>query len=275
MGAHAYENGVTYQDAGNSVVNAEEGLVSGNTIHLRPLVGESVSTSSAGSETVVLTAGETGGTTVDPDDDWTLTLPTRLSETAQWEALLREELDSGTVESVAVSGGEVDITFDSGSYDLRCTPVGLAEEPGNSPNVTPSSPSSESGDAINPVGSGELQLTGTSSKSKDITMTFENKASGEKTVTDVRVPYMNSPGNNKKDMTISGFVSAGSAPCDEKGESTFGAGSGYHDLSSDLTWGPGETCSITADGGGNPNDGFAIIFKFDDGTTSTYFVSGD
>ncbi|WP_435095612.1 hypothetical protein [Halarchaeum sp. P4] len=118
-------SGAVYLAAGtNSVMRDAQSLVNGNRITLVTVAGgyreggvtvsPAVRPVSVSTETISIR--NTSG-------DFTMTVPTRLSEDA-WESINRSQ---ATIDRVSVSGNNVTITFHDGSYQLRLSKVALRE----------------------------------------------------------------------------------------------------------------------------------------------------
>lgn len=282
VGVQAYENTVTYQDVDDSVAHFDQELVDDGRIRLRPLTNGSISRSTTSSESVTFKAGATGGTTVDPVNDWTLELPTRLSM-PQWKTILNDEMGAGNrIKSISDGGsGIVDITFKDKvngkevTYEIKCTPIGVETKPNNDPTIVPSDDDEESG-VINPVGGDELELESATRVPPDgYDATFHNNAGSTKEVTEVRIPYVSQPGTctSPCEVTLD-------AEADGSGVTVEVAG-GFEDVNdpSDWTWNPDgnpgheKVVRMTGDPLSSTNSELAVVFKFSDGTTSTYFIS--
>jgi hypothetical protein len=201
VGVLGYENTVRYQDVNTEVPNSNQDLVDNGQITLAPISESSITRTSTSSGTITLKAGATGGTTVNPAADWTLTLPTRLSP-SQWSTILEDE---ERVASVSGGGGTVDITFkeedSSGNeltYEINCTPVGVNERPDNNPVIVPSDDDSDTSNGINPIGPSALELESASrltGGSNGFNANLFNNAGFQKTVTEVRVAYVSASGS--------------------------------------------------------------------------------
>lgn len=214
VGVLGYESSVKYQDINDQVPDSSQDLVDGGDINLVPVGGDSISKTSTSSESITLKAGTTGGTTVDPTADWTLTLPTRLSPD-QWRSILEDE---ERIKDISGGGGTVDITFKeeiSGTevtYDIRCTPIGIDEKPENNPVTVPSEDDT-GGSGINPAGPGVLELESAQAFNdggeSGFEATFTNNAGEEKEVLEVRAVYVTGPGGGG-----GGGGTCGNSPCE-------------------------------------------------------------
>lgn len=286
VGVHVYENTAIYQDVDGSLAESEQQLVQGNNINLRLVTLGTLSDTSTSAKPVTFKSGVTGGDTVTPSSSWTLTLPTRLDDGTDvdiWEQILEEPRDAGTVTDVREAGPDsVEIEFASGTYQIRCTPMGIDETPQNDPDFVPGD-SSSGGSQINPTGPNELELTdvakasggggggGNNVNGESVVWeaTFTNNG-GSKTIERVRVPYVSSPGNSFD----------GDVDLKHDGESvSVTVGQGFESIGgSGWEWdasGPEQTGVVdVADDTINANNaGAAVVVEFSDDTTSTYFIS--
>lgn len=279
VGVLGYENTVRYQDVNTEVPNSNQDLVDNGQITLAPISEGSITRTSTSSGTISLKAGATGGTTVNPAADWTLTLPTRLSP-SQWSTILEDE---ERVASVSGGGGTVDITFkeedSSGNeltYEISCTPVGVNERPDNNPVIVPSDDDSDTSNGINPVGPSALELEDASRNGNAFNANLFNNAGFQRTVTEVRVAYVSSSGSCSSSPCE---VTLDATPGTPGGEQTVEVGGQFESVPAS-EW----TCSSDSDKNieisglpsGSNSNGVAIEFNVTDagGTeVNTYFVS--
>jgi len=133
-GTHTFENAITSQNVDDRFAEYKQALVSGDTIHLRPITAGTIDQTASGSESVELRTGKTGVADYNPSNDWTLTLPTKLTQ-EQWNTLVNNN-PSIVSASVTASSDSVDVTFDdrADGYTIKCTPIGVNEDPNNQPN---------------------------------------------------------------------------------------------------------------------------------------------
>lgn len=281
VGTLGYENSARYQDVNDDVPNSNQDLVDSGEITIIPVTEGSITRTSTSSETVTIKAGATGGTTVDPTADWTLTIPTRLSQ-SQWSDILEDE---DRIESVSGGGGTVDITFkeedSSGNeltYDISCTPIGVNDRPENNPTVVPSDDDSDASNGLNPVGPGALELESASRLTGSNTgfeANFFNNAGFQKRVTKVRVAYISSTG----DCGSPCEVTLDAMPSTPGGEQTVEVGGQFESVSAtQWTWlaNSDKNVEITGLPSSGSNNGIAIEFKVQDASgtdINTYFVS--
>jgi len=189
---NGYENTITYRASNGDFVEYDQQLIRGNVLRLRPLVGSSMSTSETGTVSVDFYAGSTGVAELSDGD--TLRLPTQLEET-QWENIANGE----NVEVTDYSSGTVELTLDA-NFTVRCTPIGINQQPNNNPSFTPGDGPGE-GNYLNPVGPGALQLTSVEKDSNDYNIEFYSNGESH-TVEKVRIATVNSPGTNLNNLTL-------------------------------------------------------------------------
>jgi hypothetical protein len=282
VGTHGYENSVTYQSVDGNLAEYQQALISSRTIRLRPLVGDSISVSSGGSESIELYAGTTGEATISADSE--ITLPTGLSK-PEWETIV-----DGTVVSITnydKNTGEVTLNLPSGAdFTFLCTPVGVTQSPDNNPgqykqNSGGSSQGEDDDATVNPAGGDEVALTGVSSgSSTDLELTFANNNNNQRTITKVRVPYVIGPGGGNGNKNNGG----GKYSSIKIEGDTVQVGSGtYTELSPKVTFSPSgssdSTQVLTADDvPSSQNTGFALVVKIENASgdvvdTNTYFVN--
>lgn len=162
QGVHTFENSVTSQNVDGNFAEYKQALVRGDTIHLRPIIAGSIDRTSGGSESIEFRSGKTGVFDYNSDDSWTLELPTKLTQ-PQWNTIAD---DNPKIASASVSGDTVDVTFQDGQYTIKCTPLGVNEDPNNSPNIEQSTSSGpdDPADTLNPAGPVILTESATSGK---------------------------------------------------------------------------------------------------------------
>lgn len=127
VGNVTYENTVIYTTGrtGGHSFQTEQQLIDGTTVHVYPLVGD-FNQGGSGMASVTLRGNKTGSKSV--SGPFSLIVPTRLSA-SEWEELL-----GGEVKSVEPAGGQaVNITLYDSNYDIKCSPVGVGEDPNNDP----------------------------------------------------------------------------------------------------------------------------------------------
>lgn len=176
------ENTVAYREtSGKPVFNKEQSLIGENgQINIVRLVGN-VDTTSSETISVDLKPSTTGGQTVNvgAGEDFTITLPTRLSNET-WDNQLEQDVTPGT-------GKSVKIHFeDDRQYTVKCTTVGINEEPG----VTPVDATADAEDI--PVNSrnGEVYLKSTGSFDSDnVSVTLRNTGGEDWEISRARMPF--------------------------------------------------------------------------------------
>lgn len=195
-GSVAYRKG-----SGEALFDSRQILIRDNQITLIPVIGD-VQTTAIDTTTVDLLPSETGRTTVTGSDPVEITLPTELSQ-SDWDSLLAPEISNGHVQSVSVSGGTVTIELDppdtAGNYAVRCTTVGINEQPDVSPTVgSPPGPGGPGPGFINPVGPGTVSFERAELESNSsvcgggdcqVDVTLENHRSSDVKIVEARFVY--------------------------------------------------------------------------------------
>lgn len=176
------ENTVAYRQAdGKAIFNTGQLFTQGSQINVVRYVGDIEETSS-GTASLDLIPSSTGTTTVDASDgDLTITLPSRL-EVGEWNQLLNNQPVSP--EEVSENDRErVKFNFEEGTYTVRCTTIGINEEPEADPKTA--SDSNDGRNLINP-NSGDIVLVNTSdiqgNGEEDVTISLEDRTEGDETV---------------------------------------------------------------------------------------------
>jgi hypothetical protein len=284
-GSHGYETSVTYHKVGESIVSSNQVLVQGTTIRLVPLTDGSVSTSGLNTETLEFEGGATGGTTAvsTTATPLTLLLPTQLTE-KQWETIL-EDAENVDDDDIIKTGDRIKIELNSGTYDIRCTPIGEGKVPSNSPVLTPGSGGgagpSPGGIGINPKDEAEVFVKSAESVKKQkttrATFQYEPEPTGPTStnIVSARVNFVspdapgfsgsgadtvricNDAGTSSEDFEVAGDTKSFDVPItvDDSGQ----------DMK--FTFNPGESRKITA------KSFYVITFKLSNGDVSTYFLS--
>lgn len=267
-GTLAYENGVTYRDAGDNIlVRNEQELVDNSTIRLFPLVDEGLATSSSSSEQLRFAPGETGTQTVDTEgDNLTLTFPSRL-DNKTWKTEVLAGADNVT--GVSESDGEITVVFEPGSYTVHCTPLGIGETPEQGSVPDEETDPKEAADSINPASDGEVVLNETSAANgTDVTLTFSNKtnAGSEVLIVGARLNYYYTGGPGE---------SGGSKPeTVEIGGTTLAVGGVFEKLSDPVALNPSYTdVELSFSSNVGADNFYVLTLEFSHGTVSTYFVS--
>lgn len=206
------ENSVTHREGdGDRRLDTGQVVVRGNVIEVTRLVGDYRRTT-VRTETVELVPAATTGIDtiqgVNRDSPVSVTFPTRLGED-DWDRLT----DDGRVNDVDVSGDEVTLELDAPSaseeYVVRCTTVGIEQEPDVSPERSPPL-TGDPTTIINPWGPDTLELftVEDGDGSTDVNATFVNRYDGEINVTEARVSYVNAPGFSEGDTVTMTFGAA-------------------------------------------------------------------
>lgn len=281
---HQYENTVVHQQSGTNgayVVHNDQQIIHDSTISLYPLVGDVQYSGTAGQSIDFVSEG-TSVATRSFEFPWTLSIPTALdaSTWAQTQELL---LGEPRVVGVSDAGnGIVDIEMAAGTYDFRCTIVGVNETPDG---VTPIDDSDDTGTEteINPnEPEGSLVLSAVERAKNDPTYTlrFTNTGTVPLSIEDARLNffYTARPAQSSDAPTSARFDPSGS------NELLIVRGQ-YADVSPDFIVQPGDTRPVevtfyTDDLGvaGNeytpPNsDNFFVLSTHVNGEHALYFVS--
>jgi len=281
--SHTYEAGVHYRMVDSAGLKNSQRLVDDEsgvtTIHLTPITHGSIRESGTSREPITFkpgVTGETGTFAVDSSDQVTIEIPVQNSD--GWNATFDGDL-------VSTSSTEATLTLDEEErdYRIKCTPIGINTAPENEPAeefTGDDGGEDEDSGAINPIGDGELILNSTSTPTN---LVLDNKAESEKTITQVRIPWAISPGgaDAKFEVTFDSdteTVAVGGNSWENTGGWTWSAkdaedGKDVQSISvSSKGKDKGKDKDDEGNDKGNPNDGYAIVVKFDDDTTSTYFV---
>lgn len=275
-----------YENSESPLVKNGQILVKGNTITLFIIKGNA-SHSGIQKESINFISGGTGTFEGEIDSDWSLTVPSTL-DAEEWKTnsnLLESELDEPSAPDspgryvTSINDGvddTVDIHFEGGKeYTVRCTVVGINEDPGTNP--TDDIPPAES-EEINPVGPNDLMLesvTRLPGQQSGFDANFHNNADNLTAVTAVRVAFVSRPGH------------CGSSPCEVTLDAepfgsgvTVGVGQDFTAVNNpaDWTWeadgtvGDEKIVRMTGQVLNTPDSELAVVFKFSDGSTSTYFI---
>ncbi|MUV87037.1 hypothetical protein GJ631_10770 [Natronomonas sp. CBA1123] len=270
--SHTYEAGVHYRMVDSAGLRNSQRLVDEGedvtTIHLVPITHGSIRESGISREPITFIPGGTAETAPfagDSSDPVTIRIP--IQNQAGWDATF-----DGSVVSTTANTALLELDDDSETYRVRCTPVGINTAPDNSPSSEfrgDTENDDEDTGAFNPIGNGALILQEGSTAGQ---LNFENTAISDKTVTQVRIPWILNPGQNTDEFELD-FMLDSSTITVETGSTTWTDTGGW--TWEDETDVSGSEKSIGVDGGGgDPNTGYGIVFKFEDGTTETYLVSG-
>lgn len=263
------ENTVTHRRGPEEgpVLDTDQQLIDDNRIWIVRLTGDYRARGS-GTEGVDVFPSETGRNIT--DEGFNLTVPTELGE-AEWEQLLSDEMvsEGGYVEDVVGGDDNVTIVMDDPgdtSHVVRCTTVGIDEQPDVSPTQEPFSDSNTS-TAINPTGPGTVELIKVDKDSGETELTFQNNFQAPRTAVEVRIPFGSGPGGSEGDsINVAGTdVVVGAPP---------------RGLEEPVDWsaGPGTNRTVVADVGQNTE--FALELRFVDPETGDenrflYFVGDE
>lgn len=216
------ENTVTYRKGeGRTVFDTEQNLIDGNRISIVRLTGD-YQTTDTGVKSVDLLPSETGRNIT--NDGFNLTIPTKLDED-DWEELLSDEITNGNVTEVVGGDDNVTIVLEDTTYVVRCTTVGINEQPDVDPVQEPFI-NTNSTTALNPTGPGTVELTSIDSPGNDIELTFENKINESVNATEARIPFASDSGSSQGGaITVDGTpIVIGDRPTPFDPEIRFGAG---------------------------------------------------
>jgi hypothetical protein len=270
------ENSVVHRKGGaEPVLDTEQSVISGNQIRITRLIGDYRATGSR-TESVDVLPSDTGRNIT--NESLTIELPTRVPE-SKWEELLSEEIDDGYIEdedSVTVEDAVVTIEMEDpeevdglDSYVVRCTTIGLDEQPDVDPVKEPFI-GGDTTTSFNPTGPGTVELIEADRDKKTADLTFKNRIPTAVTAVEARIPY----------ATGSGF-SAGDTINVAGTEVPIGAPPVGLDPRSQLMWDPGTNSTVEVTGIPSQNTGFALELKYVDSDTGEtvaryiYFVSAD
>lgn len=272
-GEYTYETGLKYKRVNRRTLQPDQRLIeqneaeTGTTINLVPITHGSVYESGTSARSLTFEPGVTGDTgtfELDNGDSVNISVPMQYADA--WQDSF-DEVDANV--DINYNSGRATLILNEPNYDyrIRCTPIGINSPPNNSPRFLGEDDDGDSG-AINPVGEGELVLVDSSSDE----LTFKNFADTQKTVTDVRIPWILNPGNVKSPWNLT-FTQTGAS------ENVSVPDSQWSHVGT-WTWQPeGDPddeldVEVGNNQGNDPNTGYAIVFKFNDGTSSTYLISG-
>jgi len=265
-----YENTVVYTTGrqGGKAFQTEQQLIDGTTIQLYPLLGNY--SESGGGVTSISFSGGTTGKATSVSGPFTVTLPTSLS-VSEWETLLEDEDADGIVTEVTANSTRqaVDISFSSGSYDIRCSPTGTRGSPSNEPTADDGGGNNE----INPAGPNDISLESVTENGGDVTAEFNNTANRDTSATSVRIPFAFVSKNNVAGTDIDPYnVFAGGTSRTDNYE----IGEALQPLDPAVSLpGNGTSTDVTVSFAADEfNQGGFVVFtlQFESGETGTYFL---
>lgn len=267
-----YENTVLYKRFnGSTLTMTDQALVENDTINLVLLTGR-YSRQGTDAVSIDFEAGTGGETSV---TDPVVTVPTRLDEST-WEELL-----DGTVDASRVSVADGNLTLDlSGSYTVSCAAVGIHEQP---PSVQETETQQSQNDTTTlDQGTGASVFIhnvsdtygGQGQTSPKLDVRFDNRASEEKTIVAARFVTFYQPTRSHGCSGCVEMVRIGGSPPD------LVEGEPKQTLDTPVTLSADTTTAVTFHfkaGNGDDydlqqDDFYVVMFEFDDGTTSMYFV---
>jgi len=246
-GTIRYENTLLYHAfrEGNVTLSGQQ-LVDGDRLSLVVLNGSLLRSTS---RTVSVEPNAVRSRTTRVRDP-TVTVPTALSNET-WVELLDGEVDPGNVDA---SGGNLTLTL-SGTYTLRCTPVGVGDSSVSEQTV--------------PAEAGDVKLVSEGLNGSNVTGEFINTA-GTTNLTEVRLNYYRPARNNNNPPSNVSVIASGNT-------------SARVDIN-----GPNETLdprialqgddAVTnvvfqfENGTVNPDDWFAVTFEFETGERRLFVV---
>lgn len=186
------ENTVTYRkDDSRTVLDTEQDLIDDNRIWIVRLTGDYQTTGSK-LESVDLLPSETGRNVT--SGAFNITIPTELDED-EWEELLSDEINDGNVAEVVGGDDNVTIVLEDDTYIVRCTTVGINEQPDVDPVKEPLFDTNTT-NAFNPTGPGTVELVEID-RSGGVNLTFENNIPEPVRATEARIPFASDSGSSQ------------------------------------------------------------------------------
>jgi hypothetical protein len=267
-GEPTYETGITYKSHGSAAVASEQNLVipgdTVTTLNIVPITHGSVRTSGSTAQSLTFVPGMTGRTeTFEGDSSNPVEITIPISHPDGWEKTL-DGVD--TIEyNIDETQNEVTLRLVNGShnYRIRCTPVGIDTNPENAPGFQFRDQGDAGGSgAFNSIDDGELILETFDSSS----LTFWNSAEIPRTVEEVRVPWAagtGASGGGVSDLTLEYNGSDITPPTGQ---------AAWTEPDTEWTW-EGDTTDTMSISYSGKNNAYAVVFRFEDGTTSTYLIS--
>jgi flagellin-like protein len=260
------ENTVTYRETGGSpLFNTGQFFAQDSQINIIRYVGDFEETSTR-TASVDLIPSETGVADVNTSaENLTVTLPSDL-ESDDWSQIV----DTSGVNISNNGSDAVDFTFHNDRiYTVRCTTVGINEDP----NVSPADLTDDGGDTaqgINPNADGEIVLVSTENVSnngaKDVSIDLEDKTNtgGTVNITGARLNFYSSTstGHSPSDA---GFLTLGGQ--------TYTPGGEFKPLDTEIEIDGTETVELKFDEKVEGDDFYVLSLEFSNGDVNTYFIS--
>lgn len=276
VGNVTYENSVTYTmgpDGGRALLTDQQ-LVTGNVLHLYPLVGPYNRTGS--DRTAITLHGGTTGVKPAVSGPFSLILPTRLTA-AEWTSLLSGQQLIDNVSAVP-GRAAVNITFVAGhNVNIQCSPAGAGTPPNNKPSI------GGTGTNINPNFGSDVVLTGiqergnnTNSLGKNqVRITINNTNENDyQNISAIRFPFYLANAQSNSQVNLPERFTYGSDNFTRLGR--------YTQLNTKIRIPPNQNrnmtlsfyCSATGTSGYNlyTGDYFVLNMFFDNGKERTYFI---
>jgi flagellin-like protein len=261
------ENTVTYRETGgNPLFNTGQFFAQDSQINIIRYVGDFQETS-ARTASVDLIPSETGIDEVNTsDENLTVTLPSNL-EGDDWNQVV----DTSGVDISDNGSGSVDFTFHNDRiYTVRCTTVGINEDPDVSPaDLTDDGGNSAQG--INPNTEGEIVLVSTENVStgsgeKNVSIDLEDKTNsgGTVNITGARLNFYSSTSTGHS-PSEAGFLTLGGQ--------TYAPGGEFKPLATEIEIDGTETVELEFDEKVEGDDFYVLSLEFSNGDVNTYFVS--
>ncbi len=277
-GEHIYESGLKYKRIDGNTIRPQQRLIvqsrdeTMTTINLVPITRGSTQETGSTARSLSFEPGLSGETqpfNVSNGDSPTLTIP--IQDEAAWNDAFNEEFQDDAHVSLSITNGNAEVSLDdpNHTYRIRCTPIGIDVRPDNNPNPPNAGDGTGASGPLNPVGDGELVLSDVTSGGE---WSFINTADNQINVTHVRIPWMLEPGNQDSELNISKDGIEETVPIAHTNWTTVGP-PGWSWPANEEEQSIIVSSASTGNSGAGPNDGYALVFRFDDGTTSTYLIS--
>ncbi|QLD86734.1 hypothetical protein HWV23_13680 [Natronomonas halophila] len=260
------ENTVTYRETGgNPLFNTGQFFAQDSQINIIRYTGDFEETS-ARTASVDLIPSATGVDEVNTsDENLTVTLPSNL-ESDDWDRIV----DTSGVNISDNGSDAVDFTFHNDRiYTVRCTTVGINEDP----DVSPADLTDDGGDTaqgINPNTEGEIVLVSTENVSgsgqEEVSIDLEDKTNsgGTVNITGARLNFYSSTstGHSPSDA---GFLTLGGQ--------TYTPGGEFKPLGTEIEIDGTETVELKFDETVEGDDFYVLSLEFSNGDVNTYFIS--
>ena len=275
------ENTVSYREAGgNHLITTGQIFAQGRQIHIVRYVGDLQETSSS-TTSIDLIPSATGLTRINTSEDsLSMTIPTQLTED-EWKGIVGSQ-----VESISKNDNQAEFVFeDDAVYTVKCTTIGINEEPDVVPAIDREVEDDERANVINPSGEGEIVLNDTQDLGQRGNDTVwielqDNTGISDLDITAARLNYYLSAEAGNSEEYPDNVSIEGTTPYHE-------IGGPFWELDTSVELNNGTTTRIEltfrgADRGGNgnnaeknvqPNDFYVLTLGFSDGSVNTYFIA--